>query len=351
MMARDRQADGTFFYAVTSTGVFCRPSCPSRRPRRDRVRFFATAGAAEQAGFRACRRCHPTAAAQLSGVADAVRRTARYLAAHADEVVSLERLAGIARLSPSHLQRQFKRALGVSPREYQAACRADRFRHELRQGRDVTSALYEAGYGSPSRVYEGVPTGRGMTPAVYRRRGSGVEIGYTIVRSAMGRLLVAGTATGVCAVKLGDSDAVLETDLRGEFPAASLARDRIVSTEWVSAIVDAAPRVARRDRSPARRPRHGVSVARLARAAGDPVGRDALLFGCRPRHRAPSGGARRCTCLRNESRRLVVPCHRVVAKSGESGGYRWGPARKRRLLALEAEVGTGPNHGHTRKAK
>src|SRR5262245_39359064 len=237
VLARDRRAEGTFFYGVTSTGIFCRPTCPSRRPRRDRVRFFATTAAATAAGFRPCRRCRPTETTS-SGIADPIRRAAEYLAQHVDETVPLERLARIAKLSPSHFHRQFTSALGVSPREYQAAMRADRFRRELRSGRDVTTALYEAGYGSPSRIYERTPTGRGMAPSAYRTGGAGIEIGYTIVSSPLGKVLVAATASGLCAVKLGDSGRELEDELKREFPSAAIVRDRLVRAEWAGAIVD-----------------------------------------------------------------------------------------------------------------
>jgi AraC family transcriptional regulator of adaptative response/methylated-DNA-[protein]-cysteine methyltransferase len=338
VLARDRGADGTFFYAVTSTGVFCRPSCPSRRPRRDRVRFFTTTADAERAGFRACRRCHPTES-RPDGVAESIQRAAAYLATHVDEAVPLARLATIAKLSSSHFQRQFTRALGVSPREYQAAMRADRFKRELRRGRDVMSAIYEAGYGSPSRVYERTPTGRGMVPSDYRSGGAGIEIGYTIVASPLGKLLVAATASGICAVKLGETNLSLEDDLRGEFPAASFARDRLVRAEWVRAIVE---RLAGSEpaadlpldvrgtafqwqvwrelqRIPFGETR---SYSDVAEAIGQPRAVRAVARAC----------ATNPVCV-------VVPCHRVVPKSGSSGGYRWGAARKRRLLELERPGG------------
>lgn len=333
VLARDRRADGTFFYAVTSTGVFCRPSCPSRRPRRDRVQFFTTIEDAERAGFRACRRCRPTESA--AKLAAPIQRAAAYLASHVDEAVSLERLARIAGLSASHFQRQFTRALGVSPREYQAAMRADRFKRELRNGRDVTSAIYEAGYGSPSRVYERTPTGRGMAPSEYRSGGAGLEIGYTIVPSPLGKLLVAATPSGICAVKLGDSNRSLEEDLGREFPAASLQRDQVVRAEWVRAIVEglegSAPaadlpldvrgtafqwQVWRAlQRIPFGETR---SYADVAEAIGQPRAVRAVARAC----------ATNPVCL-------VVPCHRVVPKSGRPGGYRWGAERKSHLLALE----------------
>jgi AraC family transcriptional regulator of adaptative response/methylated-DNA-[protein]-cysteine methyltransferase len=334
VLARDRRADGAFFYAVTSTGVFCRPSCPSRRPRRDRVRFFTTTADAERAGFRACRRCRPTETAQ-NGVAAPIQRAAAYLAAHVDEVVPLARLARLAKLSASHFQRQFTRALGVSPREYQAAMRADRFKRELRSGRDVTSAIYEAGYGSPSRVYERTPTGRGMAPSEYRRGGAGLEIGYTIVPSPLGKLLVAATSSGICAVKLGDTNRALEDDLGREFPAASLERDRLVRAEWVTAIVD---------RLEGSQPAADLPLDVRGTAFQWLVWRELqrIPFGETRSYSAVADAIGQPRAVRAVARAcasnpvcLVVPCHRVVPKSGTAGGYRWGAARKSRLLTLE----------------
>ncbi len=320
-------------YGVTSTGVFCRPSCPSRRPRPERVRYFDSARAAETAGFRACRRCQPTIADRPGEAA--IQRAAAFLAAHADEAVSLSALAQVAKMSPFHLQRQFKKALQLSPREFQAACRADRFRRELRAGRDVTAAIYEAGYGSPSRVYEASPTGRGMAPSTYRRGGDGSEIGFVTVRCLLGTLLVAATAKGLCAVKLGNTAQALEDDLRREFPKAEIEPNRLVPRDWVRAIVQGLQgtgseislpldvrgtafqwRVWRALQAiPAGETR---SYADVARAIGHPSAARAVARAC----------ATNPVCL-------VVPCHRVVAKAGGVGGYRWGAARKARLLAHE----------------
>jgi AraC family transcriptional regulator of adaptative response/methylated-DNA-[protein]-cysteine methyltransferase len=304
------------------------------------VRFFSTTAAAEAAGYRPCRRCTPTAPADTAAPSP-VRRAAAYLTSHPDEAVSLEQLARIARLSPSHLQRQFTRALGVSPREFHAALRADRFRRELRRGRDVTAAIYEAGYGSPSRVYENAPTGRGVTPSAYRARGAGLAIGYTTVASPFGRLLVAATAAGVCAVKLGDSDTALEHDLRDEFKAATITRDQIVDRRWVTAVLDRITGLT----APAEVPLavHGTafqwrvwralqeipfgetrSYSEVARAIGRPHAVRAVARAC----------ATNPACL-------VIPCHRVVPKNGADGGYRWGVRRKARLLAFEAAAAAG----------
>ena len=335
VLRRDRSVDGQFVYAVTSTGVFCRPSCPSRRPRADRVRFFATTTAAERAGYRACRRCHPTSHTHGRSSADAIDRASRYLTEHFDEPVPLATLSRVAGLSTAHLHREFKRTLGVSPREYQAACRADRFRKELQAGRAVTTAMYDAGYGSPSRIYESAPTGRGMPPAAYRRGGAGADVGFTTVRCPLGWLLVAATDRGVCAVKLGDSREALEADLRREFSSSVITPNHWVRPEWVTALVDrlrgtghdvSLPldvrgtafqwRVWRAlQQIPAGETR---SYSDIAQVLGRPSAVRAVANAC----------ARNPVCL-------VVPCHRVVAKNGGLGGYRWGARRKERLLASE----------------
>lgn len=337
VMRRDRALDGQFVYAVTSTGVFCRPSCPSRRPRPDRVRFFDTTTAAERAGYRACRRCHPTNDQQSRSLADAIERASRYLTEHSDEAVPLTELARVAQLSVSHLHREFKRALGVSPREYQAACRADRFRKHLQAGHGVTTAMYEAGYGSPSRIYESAPTGRGMQPAAYRRGGAGADVGFTTVRCPLGWLLVAATDKGVCAVKLGDSPEALEADLRREFSSSVITRNHLVRREWVSTLVDRLRGTGRDVTLPLdvrgtafqwrvwRALQHipsgeTRSYSDIAHAVGQPSAVRAVANAC----------ASNPVCL-------VVPCHRVVAKDGGLGGYRWGTGRKERLLAGEAE--------------
>ena len=347
VQARDRAADGRFVYGVTSTGIFCRPSCPSRRPRRDRVRFFDSASAAAHAGFRACRRCDPTTTLTSD---DAIARASAYLTRHAGESVSLARLAQIARLSPFHLQRRFKRALGVSPREYQAACRAERFRQELRSGRDVTGAIYEAGYGSPSRVYDAPPTGRGMTAATYRRGGAGAEIGFVTVRCALGWLLIAATHKGLCSVKLGDSPRVLEAELRTELPHADVHQSGVPAA-WVRAIVASLSgsggelslpldvratafqwRVWRALQTIA--PGETRSYSDVAREIGQPSAVRAVARAC----------ATNPVCL-------VVPCHRVVTKGGELGGYRWGVTRKARLLQGEKSAAPHRRAGRRGQAK
>ncbi len=338
LAARDSKADGAFVYGVTSTGIYCRPSCPSRRPRADRVRFFDTTAAARQAGFRACKRCRPDTVGMAQPGVEAVRRASAYLATHADRQVTLGHLARVAVMSPHHLQRRFKAIVGLSPREYQAAVRAGNLRASLRDGRDVTTAIYEAGYGSPSRVYEAAPTGKGMSPSNYRRGGAGMSIGYSTVSSPLGQLLVAATAHGVCSVKLGDSEAMLVRDLRREYPAAELKVNQQPRTDWVKAVVEHL-----RGRAPSldlpidvqatafqwkvwralQRIPYGETRAYsdVAKAIGQPKAARAVARAC----------ATNPVCL-------VVPCHRVVPATGATGGYRWGAERKAKLIARERRV-------------
>ena len=335
LAARDQAADGTFVYAVTSTGVYCRPSCPSRRPRADRVKFFDTTHEARQAGFRACKRCRPDTVGLAQPGVDAVRRVSAYLATHADETITLAHLARVASMSPHHLQRRFKALVGLSPREYQAAVRADRLRTILRDGRDVTSAIYEAGYGSPSRVYESAPTGKGMTPSNYRRHGAGMRIGYSIVPSAIGRVLVAATEHGVCAVKIGDSDASLIRDLRKEYSAADIAANDAPRAEWVEAIADQL----RGEGSSLDLPIDVQATAfqwKVWRALQQiPAGETRAYAEVARRIGKPRAVRAVANACANNPVCLVVPCHRVVPSGGGTGQYRWGAERKAALLRME----------------
>ena len=224
-MARDRAVSNAFVYAVRSTGIYCRPGCASRRPRRDRVAFFDSPIDAERAGFRPCRRCRPSDPAAVDPWVDRIRRACVYLA-NVDGHVTLAALARRLGGSPYHFQRNFKRLVGITPREYSDARRLDRVKRELREQKSVTEATFEAGFGSSSRLYERAAPKLGMTPSTYRRGGVDVAIRFTTVSSPIGRLLVAATARGVCAVSLGRSDAELREALGREYPRAAIARDR-----------------------------------------------------------------------------------------------------------------------------
>jgi AraC family transcriptional regulator of adaptative response/methylated-DNA-[protein]-cysteine methyltransferase len=333
---RDASAAGRFVVGVLTTGIFCRPGCPARTPlRRNVVRFDATDDA-ERAGFRACRRCRPELAAPTTP--RPVERAQAYLDDDLEENVTLEQLGRAVGSSPFHLQRTFKRTLGVTPREYVHARRAERFRTRLRKGETVSRATYEAGYGSSSGAYAQGGARLGMTPGAYRNGAGGVEIDYAIVDSALGRLLVGATARGVCAVALADDDAALEAALRSEYPRAQLRRSGGGFRAWVEAIVsylrgDAqaldlpvdvrATAFQERVWRALRAIPYGatVSYSELARSIGAPAATRAVARACATNRVA-----------------LVIPCHRVVREDGGLGGYRWGIDRKRRLLETEREA-------------
>jgi AraC family transcriptional regulator of adaptative response/methylated-DNA-[protein]-cysteine methyltransferase len=336
--ARDARYDGRFVYAVRSTRVYCRPSCPSRRPLRENVTFFAAPDDAERAGYRACLRCDPRSENAEATGARAIERAVRYLDANSERAVSLAELAKHAGLSASHLQRSFKRFVGVSPKEYQDARRVRHFKSRLRKGDTVSRATYEAGFGSSSRVYERSNELLGMTPAAYRRGGAGVDIHYSIANTSVGRVLVATTERGVCAVELGGSDAEVERALRADFPNASITRSDDVHQSWVRGVLD---RIRHPDRSFATDVPLDVSgtafqqlVWRALREipAGErrSYGEVAAAIG---RPRAVRAVARACATNRLA---VVVPCHRVVREDGSLAGYKWGVSRKRRLLEGES---------------
>jgi AraC family transcriptional regulator of adaptative response/methylated-DNA-[protein]-cysteine methyltransferase len=341
VLARDARFDGRLVYGVSTTGVFCRPSCPSRRPHRSHVSFFATPGEARAAGFRPCRRCTPER--ELAPGSAAVEQVRIHIDAHLDDRLTLERLAAVAGLSPAHLQRSFKSRLGLSPRDYVRARRAERFKSEVRKGRSITDALYDAGYSSGSRLYENAYAQLGMTPGAYRRGGKGVEIRYSIApSSSYGLLLVGSTAKGVCAVQLGDSESGLTASLRAQYPRAGLRRDDEALGPTLAAILAHLDGGIRRLDLPidvaatAFEWRVWKALQEIPYGETRSYGEVAAAMG---EPRAARAVARACASNRVA---LLVPCHRVVRGDGSAGGYRWGEARKRRLLEVEkAQAGGG----------
>lgn len=392
VQARDARADGRFVYAVRTTGVYCRPSCPSRRPRPEHVAFFAESALARAAGFRACRRCAPDAppgSASHATRADAAVAAARALLDAADAAAGagtgnaprmpLTELARRTGVSAAHLQRAFTRQVGASPARYAAALRAARLRGALRAERTVSAATYAAGYAAPSRVYDAAAAHLGMTPAAYARGGAGVRLWWAAGDTPLGRALVAVTARGVCAAFLGnanaadahaghpavaDVDAALEAELAAEFPQAE--RVRVVLGAGPGG---ASPDAVGDDADTAARPRLAGALAAVAAAAGGapapgevaldlagtawqqqvwaalraiPAGETRTYAGLAAALGRPTAAralARACATNRVA---LVVPCHRVVPAGGGVGGYRWGPARKEQLLAAErAAAGAG----------
>jgi AraC family transcriptional regulator of adaptative response/methylated-DNA-[protein]-cysteine methyltransferase len=335
VVSKDARFDGQFVFAVSSTGVYCRPSCPSRRAHRERVRFFDVPEAAEQAGFRACLRCQPQRARVLDPQMELVQRVCTLLNSSDSETVKLAELASHAGVSVFHLQRTFKRVMGISPRQYLAARRFGNFKALVRKGDSVTTALYESGFNSSSRLYEYASEELGMTPATYSRGGRGVNINYTIVASSMGRLLVAMTERGVCAVRMGDTDAELEKDLREEFPHANIKRDDSALREQVQKILSHLDNNEPRLDLPL-----DIRATAFQRQVWDklraiPYGQT-VSYGDVAKALGKPGAVRAVgrACATNPVA-LVIPCHRVVREDQSLGGYRWGLERKKKLLARE----------------
>jgi AraC family transcriptional regulator of adaptative response/methylated-DNA-[protein]-cysteine methyltransferase len=334
-LARDPAADRMFVYAVRSTGIYCRPSCASRKPGRNKVLFFRAPEAAERAGFRPCRRCRPREAAQADPRLDVVRQACHYLDEHRDDRLSLADLGRRVGASPHRLLRTFKQIVGITPREYAEARRLDRLKGRLREGDSVTRALYDAGYGSSSRLYERAQDRLGMTPGIYRRGGQGMRIEYAIADCALGRLLVAATDRGVCAVYFGDGDRALEAALSREYPSAEIRRGENGAARWIGAILR---------HLEGKQPHLDLPTDVKATAFQQRVWQQlrAIPYGETRTYReiAEHIGAPRAAravgraCATNPVS-VVVPCHRAVREDGGLGGYRWGINRKERLLAHE----------------
>jgi AraC family transcriptional regulator of adaptative response/methylated-DNA-[protein]-cysteine methyltransferase len=337
IVRRDAGADGTFWYSVRTTGIYCRPSCGARRPRRENVRFHDTAGDAERAGFRACKRCRPDQRlppardAQHAAVVIAACRTIERSAS----TPRLDRLARQAGLSPHQFHRLFTRSVGVTPSQYAAAHRHARTRTELERSTTVTQAMHDAGFNSSGRFYAHADAALGMTPLAYRAGGAGVSIRFAVGDCSLGSVLVADTSRGICAILLGDDPVVLVRELQDRFPRASFvepdrAFERTVSQ--VVALVD--------------RPAAGLSLPldvrgtafqqRVWQALREiPAGSTASYTEIAARIGAPRavrGVARACA---SNPIAVAIPCHRVVRRDGDLAGYRWGIHRKRALLEKE----------------
>lgn len=333
--ARDPAAEGSFYYSVATTGVYCRPTCAARLPRRENVAFHPSREAAERAGFRPCRRCRPGEPSQRERHAEAVARACR-LIEEAEEPPALAELARNLGLSRFHFHRLFKEALGVTPKAYADARRMGRAREGLRQTATVTEAIYDAGFNASSRFYEAAPAMLGMTPTAYRAGGRDETIRFAIRPCSLGLLLVAATAKGLCAIRFGDDAAALEAGLRETFPRARLIEADPGFEAWVAAVIAFVEEPGRgldlpldiRGTAFQQRvwqalreipPGTTATYSAIAERIGEPAAVRAVAKAC---------GANRLA--------VAVPCHRIVRRSGELGGYRWGIERKKALLAREA---------------
>jgi AraC family transcriptional regulator of adaptative response/methylated-DNA-[protein]-cysteine methyltransferase len=343
-LGRDPRYNGVVYYGIRSTGIYCKPACPARRAGREQVVFFAAPEQAEAGGYRPCRRCHPRDL--LEPQAEWVQQACALIEA-AERPLSLEELAAQVGVSPYHFHRVFKSATGLTPRQYAAARRVQRFKELVRPvddaqgGQPVSQALYAAGYGSSSQLYSQAAHELGMTPAAYRRGGKDMDVHYTIVDCPLGRLLLAGTERGVCAVSFGEEDAALERALAEEYPAARLERDAALPGEWLQALQAYLAGDGRRLDLPLdlqattfqlrvwealRRIPYGErrSYTQVAQEIGQPAAVRAVASACAANPVS-----------------LVTPCHRVVRSDGSLGGYRWGLERKRALLAAESARAAG----------
>jgi len=333
VLAKDASHDGSFYYAVSTTGVYCRPSCPSRRPLRRNVTFFRRPEDAERAGFRACERCQPRE--NTPQQIRKVQEICRYIEEHLDAPLTLGALSRHFGLSPFHLQRTFRAALGISPREYADSCRLKALKSGLKQSDSVTSAMYDAGYGSSSRLYERTASQLGMTPGAYRDGGKGSRINFATAGSPLGLMLVGATDKGVCVIRFGESENALVRELKSEYPNAEIASDKSKLGAWVEQLLlhlrgeELHPRLPLDIKATAFQRRvweylqsipYGktATYSEVARALGDPNATRAVARACATNPVA-----------------IAIPCHRVIGKSGDLRGYRWGLKRKRTLLDLE----------------
>src|SRR5450755_1299995 len=335
---RDTSLDGAFVFGVSSTGIFCRPSCPAKRPRPANVSFFDHALQAEQAGYRACLRCRPKAV-DGNPQSALVRAMCRYIEQHLEDRLTLSLLAKEFRLSPFHLQRTFKSALGVSPKAYIDACRLRQVKQNLQAGHDVTTALYAAGYGSSSRLYERTAAQLGMTPEKYRRGAVAAVVRYTIASSPLGRMLIAATDKGICAIQFANSDQQLQQGLMREFPFAVRRRDDAAMAPWRENLTrlmegrEANPSLPLDIRATAFQRRLWEALQKIPRGETRSYSAVAKKIGMPTASRAV---ARACATNRIA---IAIPCHRVVRQDGDLGGYRWGIERKEQLLSMEKEAG------------
>lgn len=332
---RDSGAEGAFFYSVATTGVYCRPGCPSRRPRRENVRFHASWVDAESAGFRACRRCRPNEPSLAERHAEAVAAACRLIEA-AEEMPALEALAESAGMSRFHFHRVFKAATGCTPRGYAAAHRANRTRDALRKGATVTDALYDAGFNSNGRFYAAAPEILGMAPTVFRRGGAGETIRFAVGACSLGAVLVAATAKGVCAIALGDEPDALVHDLEDRFPRAELVGGDPEFDSLVARVVGFVDAPARGLDLPL--DIQGTTFQRRVWQAlrEIPAGETAGYGEIAERIGSPKAARAVARACASNPLAVAIPCHRVVRNDGGPSGYRWGVERKRALLAREA---------------
>ncbi|HMF78682.1 MAG TPA: bifunctional DNA-binding transcriptional regulator/O6-methylguanine-DNA methyltransferase Ada, partial [Bryobacteraceae bacterium] len=340
VLRRDRYWDGKFFFGVLTTGVYCRPSCRCRAPLRKNVRFFQSPADAESAGLRPCQRCRPLAT--VGPDADRIRKICDYIGCHANDPLPLNSLASRAGLSTFHFQRSFKTVVGLTPRQFVEARRLELLKGNLRSQPSVTAAIYEAGFGSGSRVYERVDTRLGMTPSSYREGGKNIAISYVTVESALGRMMIGATDRGLCFVQFADDDEELLRMLRAEYPAARIDPARRPYSEQFKSWM-----IALQEHLKGKEPSLDLPLDLRATAFQMKVWQylQSVPYGSVQTYSEVAAGIGQPSASRAVARAcavnrvaLVVPCHRVIRGDGELAGYRWGTERKRSLLDRERAV-------------
>lgn len=334
-MRRDHAAAGEFVYGVTTTGVYCHPGCAARRPLRENVRFYASGADAENAGFRPCRRCRPQEPPLAERHARSVAAACR-LAETGDEVPTLDALARAAGMSRFHFHRVFKATTGVTPRAYAVACRADRTREALRKSRTITDAIFDAGFASCGPFYAESMEMLGMAPSTFRSGGADETIRFAVGECSLGSILVAATARGICAIRLGDDPAGLTRELEGLFPRADLIGGDKVFESLVARVVGLVENPALSLDLPLDI-RGTAFQRRVWQALRDiPAGATASYAAIAERIGSPKAARAVANACAGNPLAVAIPCHRVVRRDGALGGYRWGVERKRALLAREA---------------
>ena len=334
--ANDPAADGIFYYAVTTTGIYCRPSCRSKLPNQENVEFFPTPEHAQRAGYRPCKRCKPAAVSKTIETEEKIIRACRIIE-ESQVSIKLEELAARVHLSPYHFHRLFKKIIGITPKQYASRHRSERFQQQLRKSLSVTDAIYSSGYGSSGSAYDAKRDQLAMWPKAYRRGAAGITIHYGITTCFLGWVIVAATERGICAVEFSDEPAALTEQLQKRFPRAQLEKGDSSFQTLIKEVVDFIESPQERFHIPLDiqgtafqqhvwemlrqiKPGETMSYGEVAARLGKPKASRAVASACSANPLA-----------------VVIPCHRVISKTGKPGGYRWGAERKKKLLESEQE--------------
>lgn len=334
---KDARFNGTFFFAVRTTGIYCKPSCAARTPKRQNVAFFDTPKLAENNGFRACQRCKPNLVSEVDPQVEMTLKVCQLIEDNLEQGASLEFLGEKTGMSPHHLQRTFKSILGITPKQYATALKVKNFKEQVQRGEDVTGAMYDAGFGSSRALYEKAADNLGMTPAAYKSKGKGMNITYTVADCDLGKMLVATTERGICSVTFGDTEKALVGNLEKEFAAAEIGKDKSGLNEAVTAILRLLDGKEKRFTLPL-----DVQATAFQLQVWEALKK--IPYGETRSYKQVAESLGRPSAVRAVARAcatnpvaLITPCHRVVRENGDLSGYRWGIERKQEILDKEAK--------------